>query len=90
MAQNKQEKELSFEEALNKLEKIVEELNSDLLSLEEAMDKFSEGVKLIKYCQGELNQAEGKIEQILEEDDEFKEIIPFQLSGEETKNQEDD
>ncbi len=82
--------ELSFEEAIDKLDVIVKELDSDLLSLDEAMDRFTEGLKLIKFCQRELDKAEGKLEQIVKEDGEFSKVISFDLPGEENNNQEDD
>ena len=81
---------LSFEEAIDKLDAIVRELDSDLLSLDEAMDKFNEGLKFIKFCQEELDQAEGKLEQIVKEDGEFNKIISFDLPGEDNNKQEDD
>lgn len=72
------QEELDFETALEKLEEIVNELEGDMLSLEESVEKFTLGMKLIKYCQQELNQAEGKIEQVMEEHGELEEIIPFE------------
>ncbi len=72
------QEELDFETALDKLEEIVNELEGDMLSLEESVEKFTLGMKLIKYCQQELNRAEGKIEQVMEEHGELKEIIPFE------------
>ena len=57
----------SFEEALGKLEKIVEEMESDELPLESLMQHFEEGSRLAEICAGKLNQAELKIKK-LEED----------------------
>jgi len=74
------EEELSFEEALNDLEEIVQELEGDVLSLEESMEKYSRGMKLISFCQQELNRAEGRIEQVLEKHGELREIIPFEIA----------
>ncbi len=74
--------ELSFEKAINQLEEIVNELETVSLSLDNALTKFLKGVKLIKYCNRELDKAENKIEMVLKEDDQFTEIVPFN-NGEE-------
>lgn len=54
--------EIKFEKALDRLEKIVEELESGNISLEDALKKYEEGVKLSRICQTKLEQAEKKIE----------------------------
>ena len=75
---NKNIEEIEFEKALKKLESIVEKLESGDLSLAESLDKFSEGVKLIKYCRNELNEAEEKVEKVLKDNNgEFGDIVPF-------------
>jgi len=53
--------EIKFEEALKKLEKIVEALEKGDLPLEDALDKYEEGVKLANLCTKKLDQAERKI-----------------------------
>lgn len=69
--------ELKFEEALDRLEEIVKNLESGGLTLEQSLEKFSEGVKLIKFCNQELNKAEKKIEMVLSEEEEFTRVIPY-------------
>lgn len=54
--------EIPFEKAIEKLEKIVADLESGDVSLEEALKKYEEGVKLSQVCQERLSQAEKKIE----------------------------
>jgi len=54
--------EMKFEEALKKLEKIVEALEKADLSLEEALEKYEEGIKLVGFCTKKLEQAERKIQ----------------------------
>lgn len=56
-----QEKELSFEEKLNKLNEIVNKVENELLPLDEAMKLYQEGNLLIKDLQKTLNEAEAKI-----------------------------
>ncbi len=54
--------ELKFEKALERLEKIVEDLEGGNIPLEEALKKYEEGVKLCRVCTQKLSQAETKIE----------------------------
>ena len=56
------ESELKFEKALERLEKIVEDLESGNMPLEDALKKYEEGVKLSRLCTEKLTQAESKIE----------------------------
>lgn len=56
---------VKFEEALARLEEIVSQLESDERSLDESLRLFEEGVGLSKRCQELLQEAEGKIEQLL-------------------------
>ncbi|MEL7564210.1 MAG: exodeoxyribonuclease VII small subunit [Dehalobacterium sp.] len=55
-------KNMSFEQALEKLEKNVKDLESGDLSLDEVLKLFEEGVGLVKVCQQKINEAEQKIE----------------------------
>jgi exodeoxyribonuclease VII small subunit len=54
--------EIKFEKALERLEKIVEELEAGNIPLEEALKKYEEGVKLSRVCGEKLTQAEKKIQ----------------------------
>ncbi len=53
--------EIKFEKAMERLEKIVEDLEGGNISLEDALKKYEEGVKLTRVCQQHLSQAEKKI-----------------------------
>ena len=53
-----------FEEALQKLEGIVEAMESDDLPLETLLARYEEGAKLVKICQEKLAEAELKIQQL--------------------------
>ena len=55
---------LPFEEALKKLETIVEAMESQELSLEALLAKYEEGTQLAKVCQEKLVEAEIKIQQL--------------------------
>ena len=64
-----EKKELKFEEALEKLEKIVEDLEGDDLSLDESMKRYEEGMRLSKLCSRRLEEAKKKIELIVKGED---------------------
>jgi len=51
----------NFEKALEKLEKIVETLDSGELPLEKALEKFEEGMALSRLCEQKLEEIEKKI-----------------------------
>lgn len=59
----------SFETSLNELEKIVKQLESGDLPLEESLKLFETGVKLARECRQRLANAEKKIEVLLKEAD---------------------
>ena len=54
--------ELNFEGAMDRLEKIVEQMESGKLPLEDLIVRYEEGMKLVKTCQERLANAEQKIE----------------------------
>jgi exodeoxyribonuclease VII small subunit len=54
-------KKQTFEEAMESLENIVQELESGDLALEKAMQRFEEGIKLSKFCSDKLDETEKKI-----------------------------
>lgn len=56
--------ELPFEEALKKLETIVESMEGDELALDALLNRFEEGTRLARICQSKLAEAELKIQQL--------------------------
>ena len=56
------EPEQTFENALGRLEQIVEEMEADRLPLEELLQRYEEGTKLVKVCQEKIEAAERRIE----------------------------
>lgn len=82
MAKGEKMISLSFEKALEDLEKIVEKLEKGGLSLSESLTLFEKGVKLARYLRDELGKAEKKVEILLKnEKGELKEA-PFDLDKE--------
>lgn len=60
-------KEEKFEEKLNVLEKMVNELESGNVDLDEAISKYTEAMKLAKECSDKLKNAEENVNKILME-----------------------
>ena len=65
--------EIKFEDAIKKLEEIAKELESGDLSLDDSVSKFEEGINLSKICTKILNNAEKKINILINNDGEIKE-----------------
>ncbi len=59
------EKTVDFEKSLERLETIVEEMESGDLPLEQMIKHFEEGSKLVTLCSGKLNEVEQKIEKLV-------------------------
>ena len=57
----------SFEGALQKLETIVQRLEKGELTLEESLGLYEEGIRLSRLCHAKLEEAEGKIEQLVKD-----------------------
>lgn len=57
----------NFEASLTKLEKIVEQLESEELGLEESLRLFEEGIKVSKKCEESLKIAELKVKKLMED-----------------------
>ena len=65
--------DLSFEDALEQLEEIVNKLENEDVSLEESVNLYERGMELSKYCTNTLENAEQRIEKVnkrLNEEDE--------------------
>jgi exodeoxyribonuclease VII small subunit len=62
------EEGISFEEAMKRLERIVEMLGEGNLSLEESLKIFEEGMGLCKFCNKKLDEAEYKVEKLMEKE----------------------
>ena len=58
----------TFEQALARLEQITEELESGELSLEKSLEKFNEGMTLVHFCNGRLDEAKSQVELLLNKD----------------------
>ena len=69
--------EPSFEKALDRLEKIVEELEEGNLTLDDTLKKFEEGVKLSRLCEKKLAAAQKKVSILTRDEDGKIKEAPF-------------
>jgi len=67
-------KSIDFEEALDQLEELVEDMENGDLTLEESLKAFEQGIKLTRECQTALSQAEQKVQLLIEENGKLKSV----------------
>ncbi|MBO62810.1 MAG: exodeoxyribonuclease VII small subunit [Candidatus Neomarinimicrobiota bacterium] len=65
MAKNKSSQ--SFEKALKELESLVEKMESGDTSLEQGLEWFEEGMRLVKTCRNQLEDAEQKVQSLIKD-----------------------
>lgn len=70
---------LSFEDSLAELERIVNRLETGEVPLDDAIDEFNKAMKLVKICDEKLNSAEEAIAKIVNEN---KEVVDFEVEEE--------
>ena len=70
----------NFEKALADLENIVQRLDENDLSLDEALSLFEEGIKLSRFCSQKLDAVENKVEILLRDDEGNLKKEPFENS----------
>jgi exodeoxyribonuclease VII small subunit len=68
VAKNKEE--LSFEDAMEKLEEIVEKLEEGEVPLEKALQYYQKGMELSKHCHDTLNKAENQLTKMITDEGE--------------------
>lgn len=73
--------EITFEEGIQKLEAIVDAMESGDLPLEALMQKFEDGTRLAKLCQDKLSQAEVRIQQIEQNSAGALNLKPFEAQN---------
>lgn len=75
-------KNMSFEEAITKLEGQVKKLESGSMTLDESISSFEEAVKLIRVCNERLENAERRVRILTESADGSITDLPFDLNDE--------
>jgi exodeoxyribonuclease VII small subunit len=71
-------KEMSFEDAMKKIESIVDELEKGDLPLEDSLKRFEEAVKLARVCQKKLQTAEKKVSKLINTGGDRFELEPLE------------
>ena len=69
--------DLSFEESLEKLEEIVNKLETGDVPLDDAIDEFTKAMNLVKVCNAKLNNAEEAIAKIVKDNGD---IVDFNVN----------
>ncbi len=59
---------MTYEDAIQRLEDVVKQLESGEIPLQKSMELFEEGVALAKFCSQQLDDAEAKVQVLLEKD----------------------
>jgi len=78
-----------FEDAVGELERVVEQLESGELSLEDSLTAFENGVRLVKLCNQKLTEVERKIELLVKDKDGKLQLGPLEdLSDDDVKEKE--
>ena len=72
--------ELKFEKAIQRLEKIVDDLEKGELDIDKSLEIFEEGIKMSRICSKKLNEAEAKIEKLTrnQKGELFTELFPVE------------
>jgi exodeoxyribonuclease VII small subunit len=74
---------MTFEEAMNELENLVESLDKGDVSLDQAISAYDRGSQLKDHCQKKLNEAKMKVEIIQSSDN--PEVVPDKLTSFDTE-----
>jgi exodeoxyribonuclease VII small subunit len=73
---------LTFEQAIQRLEKIVADMEGAELPLEDVLKKYEEGTRLVQFCSQKLEEAEKKIELLTKKADGNVALEPFEAENE--------
>jgi exodeoxyribonuclease VII small subunit len=61
-----------FEDALEKLENIVRDMEQGDMPLDSALKSFEEGIRLIRFCSAKLDETQRRVEQLLEKENSLQ------------------
>ena len=76
--ENDKQEQPSFEQAMEDLEKIVEELEGGDLTLEQSLERYERGVKAVKRCRQVLDEAEKKLHILISDEQGHIAEEPFE------------
>lgn len=63
----------SYEEALKRLEEVIESLESKEVPIDDSLKLFQEGIELYRFCNSKLTEVEEKVTLVIEEENSLKE-----------------
>jgi exodeoxyribonuclease VII small subunit len=69
---------MSFEDAMKKIEEIVDQLEKGDLPLDDSLKRFEEAVKLARVCHQKLEGAEKKVNKLIKAGEDKFELEPFE------------
>lgn len=71
---SKKKSDFNFEKALEELEQLVTAMEEGELTLEQSLQAFEKGIRLTRECQTALQQAEQKVQVLLDEEGETEDL----------------
>jgi len=71
----KMDSRLTYEQALDEIEKISKLLDEGNISLEDAVEKYKQGILLASFCTDKLRQAEEMVMLLVQKDNQLNEIL---------------
>lgn len=74
-----EQSEVTFEQAIGRLEEIVDLLDGGDLTLEESLKLFEEGIALARKCNSQLDEAQGRLEKLTKKSDGTLDTEPHDL-----------
>ena len=77
---------LTFEQAIERLEKIVADMEAAELPLEDVLKKYEEGTRLVRFCSQKLDEAEKKIEVLAKNANGTVKLEPFSVGAGDAEN----
>ncbi len=77
-SQSQDQGEVSYDALVSQLERVVQELESGQLTLEQSIEKFAEGVRLARDASRKLDDAERRVELLVRTADGDEEAVPFE------------
>jgi len=84
---NKKFEKMTYEEAVKKLEAIVNRLEDTEIPLEESLSSFQEGIALSRYCREKLAEIECKVDYLLKEEQESLNFTENEVNGSEDEEE---
>ena len=67
-------KKINFEDALERLQKIIQEMEHNETPISKSLELFEEGIELSEFCSNYLKKAEIRVKKLIRENDTFSEV----------------